>query len=340
MQEPVLEQSTCIASVSAGGERIVGTRVCLGMIRMSEDRVNLEGLVSKENLEKAYKRRHAKYNYATVAKEDLDSRIAEGWERTKSRSRTSIKLRKLRDINVGFEDEVWCIFKRMGFQEMNKDRAFKVPLFSNRDISKQIDVFAKDEQCIVFVECKAAEVPHSRRQLDKDLDQYANIKHDLELSVFSHFRDPGRKARARFRTLWTLALKNIDLSENDSRRAEAAGIRVMDSKQIEYYSRLTDHLGRSSMYQFLADMVPGGETPGVIEPVEAVKGRLGDVNFYSFVMTPHDLLKIAYVAHRQKSTDESIDTYQRMVKKSRLKEIAKYIHEEKGIFPTSGLLRN
>jgi DGQHR domain-containing protein len=220
----------------------------------------------------------------------------------------------------------------MKFHEMNKDNNFSIPRFETQ-LSKQIDVFAKDEQCICIIECKAAEKPHSKRSLGKDIDQITAIRHDLELSIFSHYRDLENLKK--IKTVWIIATKNIDISDNDLERAKNAGIKILNESKIEYYFELTNHFGNSSKYQFLADMFPGIDIPDLIEPVGAIKGKMGNVDFYSFVMEPEKLLKIAYIAHRANSDEESIKTYQRMAKKSRLKKIAEYIHEKNGIFPTS-----
>ncbi|MCD4808248.1 MAG: DGQHR domain-containing protein [Methanococcoides sp.] len=297
-----------------------------------EKNVILEGLVTGEHLDTAYKKRNVKYVYKKIVKQDLQSFFDEGWEKTGYRSKDYLRLRKPKDIGPGFEDEVWSIFNRMKFHEMNKDNNFSIPRFGTQ-LSKQIDVFAKDEQCICFIECKAAEKPHSKRSLDKDIDQITAIRHDIELSIFSHFRDPENFKK--IKTVWIVATKNIDVSDNDLERAKNAKIKILNESQIEYYSELTNHFGNASKYQFLADMFPGIDIPDLIEPISAIKGKMGKADFYSFVMEPEKLLKIAYIAHRAKSDDESIKTYQRMAKKSRLKKIAEYIHEKNGIFPTS-----
>ena len=65
---------------------------------------------------------------------------------------------------------------------------------------------------------------------------------------------------------------------------------------------------------------------------------MGDKEFYSFVIEPEKLLKLAYIAHRGKRNIESLESYQRMAKKKRLNKIAEYIHEKKGIFPTNIVL--
>lgn len=299
---------------------------------MSSEKVALEGLASGEDLVQTYKKRNVKYVYKKVVKQDLQPYFDDGWEKIGRGGKKFFRLRIPKDVASGFEDEVWCIFNKMGFDEMNKDRNFSIPR-EGSNVSKQIDVFARDEQCICIIECKAAEKPHTKRSLDKDIDQLAGIRHELELSIFSHYKNLGNQSK--FKVVWILALKNIDISENDKERAKSANIRVMDESMIEYYSALSNHFGCSSKYQFLADMFPGRDIPDLIEPVPAIKGKMGKTDFYSFVIEPEKLLKIAYIAHRGKSNEESLRTYQRMAKKKRLEKIADYIQKKEGIFPTN-----
>ena len=204
------------------------------------------------------------------------------------------------------------------------------------DIGKNIDIFAKDDNCICLVECKAAEKSHTKKSLGVSIDQYAALHKELEKSIRSHYKDKGDETKYRFR--WLLVLKNIDLNENDYTRAEKANIMVVDDSLIQYYAELSKHFGHASRYQFFADLYPGMVIPEMIEAVPAIKGKMGGVVFYSFVIEPEKLLKIAYISHRGKSNEESVKTYQRMASKKRLSIIAKYISEKKGIFPTSIVL--
>ena len=297
---------------------------------VSYQKIILEKLVSENELDQVYKKRNVKFIYKTVVKQDLQPYFDEGWEKTGYKSKKVFRLRKTKDVGSGFEDEVWCIFKRMGFNEMNKGHDFTIPRFDT-NIKKQIDVYAKDEQCICIVECKAAETPHTKRSLDKDIDQLAAIRHDIESSIFSHYRDTNTFKK--LKTVWIVATRNIDVSENDYERAKQANIKIIDD--IDYYYDLSNHFGNASKYQFLADMFPGIDIPDLIEPVSAIKGNMGKKVFYSFVIEPEKLLKIAYIAHRAKTNEEDKETYQRMAKKSRLNKLAEYIHNKEGIFPTS-----
>ncbi len=61
---------------------------------------------------------------------------------------------------------------------------------------------------------------------------------------------------------------------------------------------------------------------------------MGDETFYSFLIKPDELLKIAYVGHKASRDIENLDTYQRMLQPKRLKKIAEYINSG-GKFPTN-----
>ena len=67
---------------------------------------------------------------------------------------------------------------------------------------------------------------------------------------------------------------------------------------------------------------------------------MGGLTYYTFVLSPDDLLKIAYVHHRsgQSSFLELSDSYQRIINASRVRKIAQYIEEENGFFPGSIIL--
>ncbi len=252
------------------------------------DRTELNGLVSDVELDKTYKKRQVPYLYKSLVPQDITPFIAQGWEKTSSRKRKTIHLRKFKDIGPGFEDQVWCIFYRMGFLELNKDSNFTIPRY-NSGITKQIDVFAREEQCICIVECKSAEKPHSLRSLGTDIDQMGLIQRDIDLSVTKHYEN--KNIDFKFKFIWILALKNIDISDSDKARAKAANIIVLDYTLLEYYDEFSRHFGQAAKYQFLSDMLPNREIPHLFEPIPALKGSMGGTSFYSFVIEPEKLLK-------------------------------------------------
>jgi DNA sulfur modification protein DndB len=112
----------------------------------------------------------------------------------------------------------------------------------------------------------------------------------------------------------------------------------MTEREIDYFSQLSEHLGRATRYQFLAEYLGGQKIPelkGIKVP--AIRGKLGGRLFYSFVSTPEQLLKICFVNHRTLADPLALPTYQRLVKRSRLRVIGDFI-KGGGYFPTNILI--
>ncbi len=302
---------------------------------MSDLQFSLQGIVSGPALDKHYRSVSRKYVYKKGTVDDIEKFSQQGWELFGPKNRKTRSFRKKKEIGIDFQDEVWCIFHKMGFTEMNGTREFFIPRFG-LEIGKKIDVFAKDEHCICLVECKAAEQPHTKRSLGPEIDQYGAIHQEIERAIKLSYSNKGDDTKYRFR--WLLVLKNVDLNENDEVRANNANMMIIDDSLISYYAELAKHFGPASRYQFFADLYPGMTIPELIEPVPAIRGKLGNETFYSFVIEPEKLLKIAYISHRGKSNESSLKTYQRMANRKRLSTIAKYITEKNGIFPTNIVL--
>lgn len=71
--------------------------------------------------------------------------------------------------------------------------------------------------------------------------------------------------------------------------------------------------------------------------VPAIRGKLGGKKFYSFVTTPRQLLRIAFINHRALKDPSGAPTYQRLVQRSRLKKIRNFV-KNGGFFPTNILI--
>jgi DNA sulfur modification protein DndB len=64
---------------------------------------------------------------------------------------------------------------------------------------------------------------------------------------------------------------------------------------------------------------------------------MGGHTYSSFSIEPARLLKMAYILHRNQANSELMPTYQRLIKKSRLKKVATFV-EDGGFFPNSVIL--
>jgi hypothetical protein len=138
--------------------------------------------------------------------------------------------------------------------------------------------------------------------------------------------------------LWFFFTEKVLWSSADKTKAISEQLKIMTEREIDYFSQLSEHLGRATRYQFLAEYLGGEKIPELKDTtIPAIRGKLGGQIFYSFVSTPEQLLKICFVNHRTLADPLALPTYQRLVKKSRLKAIGEFI-KSGGYFPTNILI--
>ncbi len=223
---------------------------------------------------------------------------------------------------------------KLGYPELNHGRNFQILIQRKgaKTLSKQIDVFAKDDETVIVAECKACDKT-TKRTLQKDIEEFANLKGPIAQSVQSHY---GRGFKPKI--IWIIVTENILWSKPDRERAAGQNIRVITERELRYYSQIAEHLGKAARYQFLAEFLRDQEIPELRnKTVPAIRGKLGGRKFYAFITRPRDLLKISFVNHRSLNDPEGAPTYQRLVSRSRIREIGKFI-KGGGFFPTNLLV--
>jgi DGQHR domain-containing protein len=293
----------------------------------------LGALVSGNELRSAYGLRAKRFDEKTVtanSSKALDMKREaeehEGWTVAKQNKR-SIRMQKAKPVDRQLEDDVWALFYRMGFKEMNADRNFIV---TSKDggTRRQLDVFAKDDETIFIVECT-----HSRdggaKPIKALLDKIEAIREDVIAAVQATY---GRNQKIKVKL--AIATRNVDVRTADRERAAQAKVPIITEADLEYFQRLTGILRDAARYQFLGRYLRDEKVEGLRNRVPATRGRVGDTTFYSFLMSPHELLRIAYISHMGRTSNSDLETYQRMVKPARLKSIGAYI-DEGGTFPTN-----
>jgi DNA sulfur modification protein DndB len=320
------------------------------------DDYTINGLVCGDDFKHVVSNRKKTYDkIKTIEKDKLPEFENDGWIKTKTQNKSKsglIKIEKSKSVGTLFEDEIWTLFYNMGFSELNgKSVDFRIPRCES-GVAKQIDVFARDEQTVCIVQCKAAEkemiLSSSRRDVRTEINEMIEMSGQISTSIYTHYNNINKnldKPRMNINIIWVLALKNITLSDTDKALIEGASIKIitLDTALIAYYQTLAKELGSAAKYIFLGELMPGRRLPGLTGgSISAIKGKMGDKQFYSFLIEPERLLKISYLSHREKASDGVSYTYQRMADKSRINKIRSYIQNKPdgsklggGIFPTS-----
>jgi len=130
----------------------------------SEEHIRLNPLVSSEGEKHAeFKRRRDEFIYLKVPIGGENPYVTDGWAISKKLKR-QVRLAKEKSLDRQFEDRVWRLFYRMGYDDLNKGHEFTIK-YKAADKSlreKQVDIFAKDAETVIVGECKCCDDYKSR----------------------------------------------------------------------------------------------------------------------------------------------------------------------------------
>ena len=248
-----------------------------------------------------------------------------GYSVVRSSARKTTLSRK-KDHGVQFEDDVWCMFYKLGFRILNGDEKLVVQWGPNKEDTQQLDVVAVGDDAIFVVECKAAQasVGHSFKTELNKMEQYmAGITESLQ-QIY------GSEKRVKF----LFASRNYRINDEDIARMANAGIFHLNDNSYNYINNLIKSYKESVIYQFYGLMFKDELINDEQIKIPVLKGKMGERNYYIFSIEPSTLLKIGFVLHRTRVNDSMAPTYQRLLVPSRLKGITKFI-DGGGYFPNS-----
>lgn len=290
-----------------------------------------KGLTSESDFSPTLRARSSEYDEkvekVAVAKV-LVSDPDEKWECLK-KNKLTWRIGQRKQPEFLFEDRVWCLFAKMGYNCLNKDRKWSLPYKKGDGFTKQIDIFAVNDETVVFVECKHTEEKGKMTSLKTDLESYKEIINGLHTAAKELFS--GRCLKHKF----VLATNNYRLSPNDRNRLQNLGGLHLSEENIEYFENLYSNIGPAAIYQFAGFVFDGNSIPALPNRVPAIKASMGGLKYYSFSIEPSTLLKMSYILHKNKANKGDMETYQRLVKGTRLKSIQSFINNDKGFFPNS-----
>jgi DGQHR domain-containing protein len=273
------------------------------------------------------------FDEKSIAPDAVAEYEAQGWQVDKALKRLT-RVKKQKALDERLENRFWMLLVKMGYPEVSEGRNFTICIERRgaEPLQKQIDVFAKDDETVIIAECKAS-AKLTRRSLQKDIEEFANLKGPISNAVRKHYGQDKK-----LKLIWLFVTENIIWSVPDKHRAIGENIHIITERELRYYGQVVEHLGSAARYQFLAEFLKDQAIPELAgTSVPAIKGKLGGRHFYCFATTPRHLLKISFVNHRSLNDPEGAPTYQRLVSKSRLRDIGEFIRSG-GYFPTNLLV--
>jgi DNA sulfur modification protein DndB len=283
-------------------------------------------LIAVKKIRAEIRRRLASHLVETISKGKVEEYEQNGWVVEKE-LKTRTRMRKEKPHDVAFEDKVWAAFARLQFTHLNRDRAFKLQ-YGTGNQTQQVDVFAADDEVVLVIECKSTENIRPG-QFKKETEAIAGQKGGIIRRI--------RQEYPQHRVKFILATNSFTLSPEVRARVAAADIFHVSEDTVDYFLTLADHLGAAAKYQLLGALFAEQKIPNLEPTVPAIRASMGGHSYYSFSIEPARLLKMAYILHRNQANRELMPTYQRLIKRSRLKKVATFV-EEGGFFPGSIIL--
>ena len=286
-----------------------------------------EVMADRDDQRQILKERSKPYIQRKVRRAEF-AQADDGWYVLDDTLKRDVKLAKAKPRAEQFEDEIWTLLSKLGFKFLSRDRSCRVQYDVGPASAQQIDVLAVDDECAVIFECKCSDSDQAKPANFKSaIEALGGKKAGLHRELRERFNNPDLKIA------YVLATKGYVVGSQDLDRLKAINVNHFSENDLDYYTRLVEHLGVSARYQFQGDLFGHQDIPSIENRVYAIEGSMGGIKYYSFSMEPERLLKLGYVLHRSKSI-RVLPSYQRLIKKSRLSAIRRFIKSGR-YFPNS-----
>jgi len=239
------------------------------------------------------------------------------------RLKSGVKMRRPKSAIEIVQNRFWSVLYKLGYEELNTGKSFSIPIKMGKEkVTTNVDVFAKDSETVIVARCWSFEKPR-KRSMGKDLDALQNEKRLVANAIRQYY---GKEFKPKI--LWFFVTNNIRWSDSDIAKAEAQNTHVVQARELLYFEEFSKKLGNASRYQFQAEYLAGQSIPALKgRKLPAVATKLGGKRVYIFSAKAVDILRIAFVNHRDLRDPSGAPSYQRLVNPNRLKQIGKFLNE-------------
>ena len=258
-------------------------------------------------------------------------RIADNFSEAKTLLKKESKRRESEDLELDevLENYVWNLFYRLGFNRLNIGRECLVE-YGKKDTSlqtKKIDVIAESDVIRAYVECTTQEndTPKIKQWISEvdDIRKYENNNLDTKE-----------------KNVVFIYCNHKKLNELDKDRLAKKGIVYLNSSIIEYFLDLKAQYSRLAYFQLVSFLCKGQLIRSLTDQeltVPAIRCKYDRKTYcYLFAIQPRRIIPLSTVPHRKLDYEEDLNNnYQRLVKKTKIKAIKKFITEQRGVFPTN-----
>ena len=293
------------------------------------------GPLVKEKSERIseYKKRKPRQLQKRIDAKEASSFLESGWSERRKLSNGRVLLEKSKAHDEILENRFWSVLYQLGFEQLNQGRHFQISVTSEgAPVKKQIDVFGKLGNIVVVAECKSC-LKKQTRSLLKDIGEFGSLQKPIANALKKHYGNSEK-----LKIIWLFVTGNVIWSTSDRSRASEQNIQIIEERELRYFEEIAKTVGPAAKYQFLGEFLQNQRIPELADyKVPAIRTRLGGNRAYYFLAPPARILPVAFVNHRSLRDLEGAPAYQRVLKRSRLREIGQYL-DGGGFFPNSLLV--
>lgn len=267
-----------------------------------------------------------KFIRKTILKEEISNYEEQGYI-VSSKQKIKASVKKLKpEIELGYYEFVQ-LFCEMGFNVIpNLPHSFDD---ETKDIS-DFSFIAEDNECILICYYLYSDTK-------KEISSFEHVLENIKANYGELLKELKKIFTGNKKFKVIICTKNYAFSKSDISFIDEQKYFYIDDDRLEYYINLNKHLGNASKYQLLGNLFSGQKIANLDDVIPAIQGKMGGLTYYSFSIEPEKLLKIGYILHRTDANRNDMPTYQRLIKKSRLKQIETFINNG-GFFPNSVII--
>lgn len=227
------------------------------------------------------------------------------------------------------ENQLWEFLYLIGFNKLNIGRECEVKYGKDYPslITKKVDIIAESREARLYIECTT--------QIEST-SKIKNWSSDCE----SIRKYEGTNSDTQDKNVVFIYFTTQTLTNPEKLKIKEKGICLLNPKILEYFKELIKLYKNLAYYQFLSYLL-NGKTIKTFEKsdfeIPAIRCKYKSDDYcYLFGIKPATLIPLSSVLHRKMEIQDNIsESYQRLVKAQKIKEIKKFISEERGVFPTN-----
>ena len=278
----------------------------------------IDKVLNVHNLKSVFKQRSTKEVEVFVNSNQVEEYEKNGFQVKKASGRKTFMTKQKLKGEI-FEDSIWLLFYSLGALKLNSSTDFSI---GEGVDAKQIDVFAIFDDYAFVIECKYSE--SDKGGLDRDdIDAFVQRIPSQRKIITNEY-----EVKDVFFLYITSGYTNMRGSKNHGRLINKGAFWLGD-KEISYIRSLIHGYKELSFDLFVNTLLIKGQSAGQQAfKINALKTNFASHEAYITTISSGQLRKLSVVPHRSYgNVDNTLASYQRLVKYNRLTQIKKFIDE-------------